>query len=427
MTPRFKKNIFDVSNLGTNFNAPSNAFLPSATTMTYTRGGVLRQYLPFILAALLILGVGFAGYSCANAAPVKAKVNGNRVGLEENSTIAMAVTEAGVETTPGRLLAIDGSVIDEAGGMPFTATVNGAPAKPSTLVADRDEIEISAGEDRTESRFERSIIDVSDIVRDETWGALRQIVPSDLTNTGTASIGDISGIVVETKKPPEPQTGILTMFDVQTHEKVVALTFDDGPWEETTEQILDILKENDAKATFFVVGTCFDGDEKMCKLLQREHMEGHQISTHSYSHAAGSGGGYDLGMMSLDERIEEVVKGQECIAKATGKHPNRMFRAPGGNFNNDTARAVYPYITYEVGWNLDTEDWRLPGADTVEQSLLSVQPGNIVLMHDGGGERSQTVEALRKALPQLKEQGWKFVTVEELLTYNEAESEQGTG
>jgi peptidoglycan/xylan/chitin deacetylase (PgdA/CDA1 family) len=78
---------------------------------------------------------------------------------------------------------------------------------------------------------------------------------------------------------------------------------------------------------------------------------------------------------------------------------------------------VLNYITAEVGWNIDTEDWRRPGASTIAARILKATNGNIVLMHDGGGDRSQTVEALRTALPQLVEQGYTFVTIDELLTY----------
>ncbi len=79
-------------------------------------------------------------------------------------------------------------------------------------------------------------------------------------------------------------------------------------------------------------------------------------------------------------------------------------------------------MTSEIGWNIDTEDWRKPGVDAIVQRLLSVKSGDVVLMHDGGGDRSQTVEALSIALPQLKAQGYKFVTIDELLAYDDAKA-----
>ena len=73
----------------------------------------------------------------------------------------------------------------------------------------------------------------------------------------------------------------------------------------------------------------------------------------------------------------------------------------------------------EIGWSIDSEDWRRPGSSAIEQRILKAKPGSVILMHDGGGNRSQTVEALRSALPKLKAQGYRFVTVDELLKYCE--------
>ena len=80
-------------------------------------------------------------------------------------------------------------------------------------------------------------------------------------------------------------------------------------------------------------------------------------------------------------------------------------------------KTLRPYITSEIGWNVDTEDWKRPGADVIASRMLSVKPGQVILCHDGGGNRSQTVEALRQALPQLREQGYSFITIDELLKY----------
>jgi peptidoglycan/xylan/chitin deacetylase (PgdA/CDA1 family) len=124
--------------------------------------------------------------------------------------------------------------------------------------------------------------------------------------------------------------------------------------------------------------------------------------------------------MTDEERVSEVTQGYQAIADACGidvSEVSQAIRAPGGNFSTEVAKSVLNYITAEVGWNIDTEDWRRPGASTIAARILKATNGNIVLMHDGGGDRSQTVEALRTALPQLVEQGYTFVTIDELLTY----------
>ena len=157
-------------------------------------------------------------------------------------------------------------------------------------------------------------------------------------------------------------------------------------------------------------------------MVKRAADEGHQICTHSYDHASGSGRGVDMTRMSADEQIAEVQKGQDAITQATGKEASKIFRSPGGNYHDEIIWTLQPYVTGEIGWNVDTEDWRRPGAEAIAQRLLSVKPGDVVLMHDGGGDRSQTIEALKIALPQLVEEGYKFVTIDQLIAYDDVEA-----
>lgn len=143
--------------------------------------------------------------------------------------------------------------------------------------------------------------------------------------------------------------------------------------------------------------------------------EGHEIATHTWDHAAGSGKGVSLNLMSTAERQEEVQKGMDAIKNVTNKDASVYFRAPGGNFNDSVANDLRSMVQGEIGWNIDTEDWRRPGVDTITSRIKSAGPGEVILMHDGGGDRSQTVAALREALPYLKSQGYKFVTISELI------------
>lgn len=92
-----------------------------------------------------------------------------------------------------------------------------------------------------------------------------------------------------------------------------------------------------------------------------------------------------------------------------------MFRSPGGNFDASVASDLSSQINAEIGWNIDTGDWQKPGTDVIAQRIESAGPGEIILMHDGGGDRSETVAALKQALPKLKEEGYRFVTVSDLI------------
>ena len=121
--------------------------------------------------------------------------------------------------------------------------------------------------------------------------------------------------------------------------------------------------------------------------------------------------------MTAEEQRTEVQKGFEAIESVLGTSVTHVLRAPGGNYYGPLVDNLKDLVDAEIGWDVDTKDWSRPGAEAIEQALLSAKPGDVVLMHDGGGDRSQTVEALRSALPKLVAQGYKFVTVDELMAY----------
>ena len=104
---------------------------------------------------------------------------------------------------------------------------------------------------------------------------------------------------------------------------------DDGPWDDTNE-LLDVLRDNGAKATFFTVGNRISGDG--VDTVKREVAEGHQVATHTWDHAAGDGQSVNLSYMSAEQQREEVTKGFQAIEDATGQKPSFVMRAPGGNF-----------------------------------------------------------------------------------------------
>jgi peptidoglycan/xylan/chitin deacetylase (PgdA/CDA1 family) len=279
-----------------------------------------------------------------------------------------------------------------------------------------DVVEISDGANIMED-YTEIIEEQAQGVTFEGSGAMHLVESQGTSGKTSIKTGAVSGITA-TSQAEDTQDAQIKFFNVDTGDnKVIALTFDDGPWDTYTNEILDILAENNAKATFFTVG---ERVEKNPDLVARERSEGHQVCTHTWDHAEGSGQGVNLGYMTDEERVSEITQGYQAIADACDidvSEVSQAIRAPGGNFSTEVAKSVLNYITAEVGWNIDTEDWRRPGASTIAARILKATNGNIVLMHDGGGDRSQTVEALRTALPQLVEQGYTFVTIDELLTY----------
>ena len=205
------------------------------------------------------------------------------------------------------------------------------------------------------------------------------------------------------------------LWDVKTQEKVVALTFDDGPHPEYTAQILDILDRFDAKATFFVLG---QHAEKYPELIRREFEEGHEIANHTYTHGQ---------FITIKQLEKELIKTNEILYGITGVYPS-LFRPVGGNYNERLINAAIAqdFKVIMWSWHQDTEDWKQPGVNKIVKKVLhGAKPGDVILFHDAGGNRSQTVEALLEILPELKKQGYEFVTISELLNKNEAEVSAG--
>lgn len=361
------------------------------------------------LAALIGAVVFFA------TAPINVTVNGQQVTVGGARTLEDAFVASGVSVKPGNLIAVDGSLLEEGAGNKFTATVNGDDESDAKRpLSESDTVVFANGDDvEEESTFTEEPLRYGATI--DGTGAVHVIEGEGADGIKGIKTGSISGLTAESIVQ-QPTSVVCKRFNIDTGgEKVIALTFDDGPQTTYTSHILDILAANNAKATFFTVGTCITGDN--VGVVQRAQAEGHQVATHTYDHADGSGQGVNLGYMSDEEIVEEVAKGYECIESATGSPASRCIRTPGGNFGENVIVNLHPLIDAEIGWNIDTHDWERPGAASIESKILSAQPGHIILMHDGGGDRSQTVEALRSALPKLAAQGYRFVTVDELLQY----------
>ena len=186
--------------------------------------------------------------------------------------------------------------------------------------------------------------------------------------------------------------------NVNVDDKVIALTFDDGP-SQYTNKILDILKKYDACGTFFVIGNHvqFYSDE-----LRRMLKEGSEIGNHSFDHKL-------LTRLSEDEFKEEINKTNESIKKVTGFTPT-LFRPTYGGYNNRLKG--YTDLKF-VLWDIDSRDWKVKSKERILNNILPyVKPGKIVLMHDN---HVYSVNVLEDLIKNLKNNGYKFVTVSELL------------
>ncbi|MCG6494173.1 polysaccharide deacetylase family protein [Kitasatospora sp. A2-31] len=186
---------------------------------------------------------------------------------------------------------------------------------------------------------------------------------------------------------------------------VVALTFDDGPHPEHTPRILDVLRRHEAPAAFFCIGLhalAYPG------VVRRVAAEGHTLGNHTWSHAYLP----DLGPIGLHRQLSFTA---EAIAAATGGGPVPWLRPPYGGRSPEVLERVAESGLTTVLWDVETNDWARPGPEVVtERVLRQVRPGSVVLMHDGGGDRSRTAAALPAVITGLRERGYRLVALEEL-------------
>ncbi len=194
----------------------------------------------------------------------------------------------------------------------------------------------------------------------------------------------------------------------------VALTFDDGPDPRYTPQILDILQKVGVPATFFIIGV---NGELHQNLLRREVAEGHEIGNHTFTHP-------DISIISQTQFELQLSATERLLAAVVGRQ-SLMFRPPFGTDSEPETTDQLHKIELAsqqgyliVGMQIDPDDWQRPGVDEIVQRTVSMAErgeGNVILLHDSGGDRSQTVEAVPLIIEELRSRGFQFVTVSELL------------
>jgi peptidoglycan/xylan/chitin deacetylase (PgdA/CDA1 family) len=241
----------------------------------------------------------------------------------------------------------------------------------------------------------------SGVVNGPTWQALHDPVPPADTQPTAAPPAEPPG---DEALPPDTGDSVA---DRPTHidgQPVLYLTFDDGPNGTYTPQILDTLAQYDARATFFVLGK---QASSASDVVGDSVARGNYEANHTYSHI-------DLTTLAQEAFNKEVMNTYDAIQEATsgqdsGRNKLLCLRPPYGASDNTTA-SYATALGYElVLWDIDPQDWRQPGADQIAKHIINnARPGAIVLMHDGGGHRDQTVVALKTVLSTLSEQGYRF-------------------
>lgn len=189
------------------------------------------------------------------------------------------------------------------------------------------------------------------------------------------------------------------------NEKMIALTFDDGPHPKETHEVLDVLDKYNVKGTFFVVGKHANWYSEP---LKRAAKEGHEIGNHTFSHP-------DISCLSSDDIKREIKECEDTLIRLTGKKPT-LFRPPYGSYSKDKLAEIAKESGYKIIlWTtIDAKDWKNPPSSQISDTIINkAQNGDIILLHDYGTEN--TVKALDTIISEMIKKGYKFVTVSELI------------
>ena len=193
---------------------------------------------------------------------------------------------------------------------------------------------------------------------------------------------------------------------VLTTQKVVALTFDDGPNPTWTPKILRVLKDNQVHATFFIIGS----HALRQPLLLKEEVDAKmEIGSHGFEHI--------ILRHKTADAVKREIEQNEALLTSLGVPKPTVYRLPAGS-SDSTALKVLGQMGYRViGWSVDTRDWRhrFTAAQMVQLVQKQVSPGAIIIFHDGPNSSQATVDAVKQIIPDLTRQGWKFDTVSQLL------------
>jgi peptidoglycan-N-acetylglucosamine deacetylase len=352
---------------------------PSSAKLQLTRRAWLLLWLTATLIALADGGL------LLQESSVTVVVEGRSTSLPAGLTVEQALERLG-NPSAGNLLTVDHSVLRK-GAYPPTVLVNGHPAPATRRLHRGDRVTVARGRTRIEPVTRMT----------QQLAASRPSNPMRSLRTGPAQAvldrGKLSGRVVPVAfHPAAGSPGPLP----------VALTFDDGPWPQSTAQILTILTQRQALATFFVVGRQV---QRYPELVRRELAAGMAVGSHSYSHPQ------PFDHLPPARLRAEIARGRRSLVPL-GVHPVG-FRPPGGAASLAVTAAAQQVGDRTVLWTVDPADWRpgVTGDQLVWRVLAAVRPGGIVLLHDGGGSRSATVAALPAIIDGLRRLGLTLTVV----------------
>ncbi len=376
------------------------------------KGGANKKKI-FKAVAIVVacfLGVGLLGLVAWLNRTVTFTLNGKEETATAGTQLTKIMERENIHVTPGNLVSVSGNVLEEGKGNAFSIKVDGNDVPFDTgrdmRVYGEEAIEVGDGANVMEPYDSQIQEQQPTLTMQGAWGSVSYIsqwprVGKIEMRTGQISHETAPGNVIEPL-----QNAIVTnkMIEPANGEKLITITFDDGP-SEYTEKYLNILAKYGAKATFFELCDNIDAYPDASRAIIAA---GCQIGSHTKSHS-------QLTKLTPADLQSELSETFAKIQSVTGEETT-IVRPPYGDMSEKVWLNSAGKMSLSVLWTQDTRDWARPGAaKIVSNALAAIQPGSIILMHDGGGNRDQDLEALPQILKALTDQGYKFVTLKELL------------
>ena len=347
---------------------------------------------------------------------VTVSLNGSDVSVRIHSSVQQLIDDRGLTYRAGNLLAVDDSVLEKRGGERYSVVLNGTQIEDGDLsdteLTGGEELEIGNGRDVYEEH-DVAATEIQPTIEVKGTGAIQYVETWGIPGRSEVWTGKTSGITADRGIVQEVQNCVVRASSVSPEEgSYVALTFDEGP-SSYTQQILQILADKGAQATFFVQGDRTDENQAAVRAIVES---GNEIGSNSYADE-------DLTALSADELRQRLTQGFESIQRASNASC-ALLRPPYARFTDESWTLAMDLVSAVVTWNIDSGDYLLPGADTMVGNVVgSVRNGNIVLLTDSDACGEQTVQALPEIIDQLKADGYQLVTLSDLVATDKELSE----
>jgi peptidoglycan-N-acetylglucosamine deacetylase len=343
-------------------------------------------------ATVLLLGLALTTLASGPPATIVVTVAGTLVRVRHSHpTVSDALRAAGMGSHDGALLsAVTHQVLDPHHD-PALVLLNGHPAVHATDIESGDAIALVDGVDAVEPVEARQ----TPISPGGLPPVERTLWRPGHAGVAASEVGSVSREVVTSSRISDPTPA------APERANVVALTFDDGPSPQWTPQVLQILLDEGVKATFCTVGYA---TQHFPGLVKQERQRGNAACDHTLHH-----------IVTLASRprsqIRDEIFGQADKLQDVLQESPQLYRPPGGSLSPDVISVAHERGLRVLLWDVDPHDYERPPAPVILQRILErVRPGSVILMHDGGGDRSQTVAMLRPLIDQLKARGFSFST-----------------